>query len=706
MFLKFICGLLFRVRLDGASNFAGADGGALVVANRLSSIDALLLALCLPGLDALVVRQGEARWLPGGIKVFRLGQGQDDAGVEAVASEIRNGKKCLMFPEDRVGSATCPSKVCHMAAAIADKADAMVLPVRVDGTQHSLWSGLGGTVRRLFPRVSISILPPCRVSAGPQARGGERLRAVADRLYDVMGDMMFASSDYRKPLFQSLLDQARLHGRGHVIAEDIKRQPMSYGQLLLRCFLLGEKMSRDTRPQENVGLMLPNSLAIVVAFFALQAYRRVPTMLNFTSGVKNIRSACSTALVKTVYTSRQFVQKASLQPVVEQLRQQANVIYLEDLAQSISLKDKLKWVLLSRFPQACYDGIGGGGDCEDTAAILFTSGSEASPKGVALSHVNLQANRYQVMSRVDFMPTDLMFNSLPVFHSFALTGGMLLPVLSGVRTFLYPSPLDYRTVPELIHQTGATITFATDTFLNGYARHAHPYDFHTIRYVFAGAEKLKGRTLRLWMEKYGVRVFEGYGVTETSPVLAANTAMHNKAGTVGRFMPGVEHRLRQEEGIEEGGRLMVKGPNVMQGYIKADRPGEIIRCEEHDTGDVVTVDDEGYVAIVGRASRFAKVAGEMVSLAVVEDGASSLWPECQHAALALSHEDATEEIALVTTHRQDEKEIRKELADYNQRQGLSRLHTPKRVIAADDIPLTATGKTDYQTLQRKVRERG
>ena len=558
-----------------------------------------------------------------------------------------------------------------------------------------------------MPQVSISVLPPRQLRLEQKLSGSARWHQAATELYDIMSEAMFASSDYRKPLFQSLIDQARLHGRGHIIAEDIKRQPVNYGQLLLRSLLLGEKIAGTTRQGENVGILLPNSLAVMVVFFAMQAYRRVPAMLNFTSGVKNIIAACDTALVKTIYSSRQFVQKASLDTVIQQLQQQdINVIYLEDLAGAISTGAKIKWLVLSHFPQACYNRISGNQDCEDTAVILFTSGSEAAPKGVALSHVNMQANRYQVMARVDFVPTDIIFNPLPVFHSFAITAGMLLPVLSGIRTFLYPSPLDYHVIPELIYQSGATITFATDTFLAGYARNAHPADMRSVRYIFAGAEKLKPSTLRTWMEKYGIRIFEGYGVTETAPVLAVNTPTYNKAGTVGRLLPGLEYRLQEEPGITEGGRLMVKGPNIMQGYIRSDNPGEIVRCEEHDTGDIVTVDSEGYVAISGRASRFAKLAGEMVSLAAVEASVSSLWPQYQHAVLALRHEDSREQIVLVTTNQQDEQEIKRSISAHNEQMGLSRLHIPKIIINVADIPLTGTGKTDYRALEKELLSRG
>src|SRR6185503_16994841 len=228
----------------------------------------------------------------------------------------------------------------------------------------------------------------------------------------------------------------------------------------------------------------------------------------------------------------------------------------------------------------------------DWAAVLFTSGSEGTPKGVVLSHRNMLANAAQAAARIDFGRQDKVFNVLPVFHSFGLTVGLVLPLVSGVRIYLYPSPLHYRIVPELVYGTNATILFGTDTFLNGYARTAHPYDFNRVRLIMAGAEAVKDRTRQIYSEKFGVRILEGYGVTETAPVLAINTPHANRVGTVGRLSPLMDARLEPVPGIDEGGRLLVRGPNVMLGYYRAEAPGVLEAPPDgwHDTGDIVTID--------------------------------------------------------------------------------------------------------------------
>jgi len=356
---------------------------------------------------------------------------------------------------------------------------------------------------------------------------------------------------------------------------------------------------------------------------------RVPAMINFTAGAASVLAACTAAEVRTIVTSRGFVEKARLGQLVASLGERVRIVYLEDVRGTVSTADKIHALFAyrrARVPR----------DADDPAAILFTSGSEGTPKGVVLSHRNMLCNAAQAAARIDFGRTDKVFNTLPVFHSFGLTVGLVLPLLSGVPVFLYPSPLHYRVVPELVYGANATILFGTDTFLSGYGRAAHPYDFRSVRYVLAGAEPVKEATRRLWTEKFGLRILEGYGVTETAPALALNTPMFNRFGTVGRLLPGIEARLDLVEGIEEGGRRYVHGPNVMLGYLKTDRPGVLQPPEEgwHDTGDIVAIDRDGFVAIKGRAKRFAKIGGEMISLAAVEALASELWPDAQSAIVA------------------------------------------------------------------------
>jgi acyl-[acyl-carrier-protein]-phospholipid O-acyltransferase/long-chain-fatty-acid--[acyl-carrier-protein] ligase len=420
-------------------------------------------------------------------------------------------------------------------------------------------------------------------------------------------------------------------------------------------------------------------------------------MLNFTAGAANLAVACQTACTKVILSSKAFVEKSNLSAVVDVLAKTQKIVWLEDLRASATLGDKLHAIVESGRPLSKRLP-------DEPAAVLFTSGSEGTPKGVVLSHRNILSNIAQIEARYDITPRDVVFNVLPVFHSFGLTGGMLLPLIAGMKCFLYPSPLHYRQIPEMIYGSNATVMFGTDTFLAGYARTANPYDFRSLRYVVAGAEPVKAETRRVYMEKFGLRIMEGYGVTETAPVLAVNDPMMNRAGTVGRLMPDVEHRLETVPGIEEGGRLFVRGPNVMAGYYLADNPGVLKPPHEgwHDTGDIVTVDQLGFVTIKGRAKRFAKIAGEMVSLAQVEQMLSDYAPDHLHAVVAAPDPKKGERLILVTTGRDA---TRAAVQQHLKAKGATELMAPSEVMIVDAIPLLGSGKTDYVQLAKLVAER-
>jgi acyl-[acyl-carrier-protein]-phospholipid O-acyltransferase/long-chain-fatty-acid--[acyl-carrier-protein] ligase len=445
-----------------------------------------------------------------------------------------------------------------------------------------------------------------------------------------------------------------------------------------------------------VGVMLPTANGAAVTLLGLMSAGRVPAMINFTAGAANILAACAAAEVSTIVTARAFVGKGKLEDLVARLAQHVKIVYLEDVRKSAGFADKLRGLLAAKTPLVPRNP-------DDPAVILFTSGSEGLPKGVVLSHRNMLANAAQAAARIDFGRSDKVFNVLPVFHSFGLTTGLVLPLVSGVRIYLYPSPLHYRTVPELVYGVNATILFGTDTFLAGYARAAHPYDFRSLRYVLAGAEPVKETTRKIFMEKFGLRVLEGYGVTETAPVLALNTPMFNRFGTVGRLLPGVEARLEQVPGVVEGGRLHVRGPNVMLGYLKTGNPGVIEAPPEgwHDSGDIVTIDAEGFVTIKGRAKRFAKIGGEMISLAAVEAIAAELWPDALSAVATVPDARKGEKLVLIT---QKPGAKRSDFQAFAKSRGAAELMIPAEIHVVDKVPVLGSGKLDYLGVTKLVRD--
>jgi acyl-[acyl-carrier-protein]-phospholipid O-acyltransferase/long-chain-fatty-acid--[acyl-carrier-protein] ligase len=278
-----------------------------------------------------------------------------------------------------------------------------------------------------------------------------------------------------------------------------------------------------------------------------------------------------------------------------------------------------------------------------------------------------------------------------------------MPLYLGIQTVLHPTPRQPREITRRIREHRATILLATDTFMSQYIRAAADGDLSSLRLAVCGAERLRDETRQLIKRKYNVELLEGYGVTEAAPVISANQPGANRAGTVGHLVPHLECRIEPIEGIREGGRLFVKGPNVMLGYLRPEQPGEIVRPADgwHDTGDVVSMDEDGYLAIRGRLKRFAKIAGETVSLTVVENCASALWPEHAHAAIAIAEGRKGEAIVLVTTNPEAE---RSDLLVWVRNHGVPELAVPKRVIYVTDIPVLGTGKTDYVSVAKMAAE--
>jgi acyl-[acyl-carrier-protein]-phospholipid O-acyltransferase/long-chain-fatty-acid--[acyl-carrier-protein] ligase len=497
-------------------------------------------------------------------------------------------------------------------------------------------------------------------------------------------------------LFDALVAASRRHGVHKPILEDQERRPLTFLDLIRAAFALGRKIASFTEPGERVGVMLPSSAPAVVTFFALHAFGRTPTMLNFTAGNRNLRSACALAGVKQVLTSHRFVEQAKLHDQVDALETLTKVVYLEDVRAKVNAADKLFAAAAAAFPTRFRARTRPG----DAGVILFTSGSFGAPRGVVLTQANLVANAQQVAAHIELDPLWVFFNPLPVFHCFGLTGGVLLPLLNGLKAFQYPSPLHTRQIPPLIKDSQAAVLLATDTFVNQYARAAEPGQLSGLQFIVCGAEKVREETHNLIAERFGaIPVLEGYGATEASPVIAVNKPTDNRRGTVGGLLPAVEARLDPVEGIAQGGRLFVRGPNVMAGYLLPDGGLEAPVEGWHDTGDVVAITEDRWVKILGRAKRFAKVAGEMVSLTAAEDLAASVWPDCRHAVVAVADPKKGERLVLVTDKRDAESGP---LLGHAQAVGIPELAVPKRIIRVPEIPVLGSGKTDYVALARIV----
>ena len=697
--LSILLTLIYRVEIKGLENYKKAGSRVLIIANHTSFLDPLLLWVFLPAdITFAINTQISQRWwlkpFLGLSKVFPMDP-THPLSLKDLVHHLQNDTPTVIFPEGRITVTGSLMKIYDGTGMVADKSEAAVLPVRIDGGQYTHFSRLQGVVRlRFFPKITIELLPPTRISAPKSLKGKARRHYSGRQLADVMADMMFVTSRYRQSIFAALLDARKIHGGKHTIANDLERKPLSYDRLIASTIGLSRLLSNITEAGDNVGILLPNSTKTLIVTLALQFIHRIPAMLNYSTGSAGMISACEIARIKTVLSSRNFIDKANLSGEAEALNKHVNIIYLEDLAGQIGLADKLKIYLLGKTADLWYRRQTT--DPESPAVILFTSGSEGTPKGVVLSYANVLANLKQLEARISFNAQDVVLNFLPMFHSFGFTVGTMLPILNGMTTFFYPTPLHYAVIPEIAYEMKATIMFGTNTFLAAYAKKAHPYDFNTLRYVVAGAEKLQESTRQLWVEKFGIRILEGYGATETTPITSVNTPIYYKAGTVGRFMPHMKYRLEAVEGIQDAGKLHVSGPNIMLGYLLAANPGKLIPPESifgkgwYDTGDIVQVDDEGFISIRGRSKRFAKVSGEMVSLTAVEQLATHAWPSALHAAVSLPDAKKGEQVVLMTTHKQANVQS---LAAASP--GVAPILLPKKVIVVETIPLMATGKINY-----------
>ncbi len=701
-FLSIVFRALFRLEVKGLENVDKAGHNAIIALNHVSFLDPPLAVSILPKrpVFAIDVAMSKHWWIQPFLKFVRT-MALDPLrpfSVRDLINAVRDGNMLVIFPEGRITVTGSLMKVYDGAAMIADKSDAMVVPVRIEGPEATFFSRLKSAQvrRRLFPKITVTILEPVKFQVDPELKGRKRRQAAGAALYTIMSDLIYRTTPTDRTVVEALIEAAKLHGPNWLAVEDPVSGQLTYKRLLMASAILGRKLMPLALEGRALGVMLPTSNAGVVTMLAVASAGRVPAMINFSAGAANILAACRAAEVDTILTSRTFVEKGRFEHLMAQLEKQLRIIYLEDIRATIGPLDKLRGLFGWKKPLAPRKP-------DDWAVILFTSGTEGLPKGVVLSHRNLLTNVAQCAARIDFGREDKLFNALPIFHSFGFTGGVVLPLISGVPIYLYPSPLHYRTVPELVYGVCATVLFGTDTFLNGYARMANPYDLRSLRYVLAGAEPVKESTRQIYLEKFGLRILEGYGVSECSPVMALNTPMFNKFGAVGRLLPGLEAKLEKVEGVEEGGRLYVKGPNVMLGYLRADRPGVLEPPPEgwHDTGDIVAIDDQGFVAIKGRAKRFAKVGGEMVSLAAVEMLAAELWPHYITAVSAVPDARKGERLILVTDKH---GATRADFIAYARSKHASELMFPSEIIVLDKLPMLGSGKVDQLAIDKFVRE--
>lgn len=703
--LKSIVFTIFRIKVYGSLPVLKSDRGALIISNHESFLDGFVLGLFLKPINPVfivhttVVKNKLFKFILSFSEYYTIDP-TSPLAMKQVIKLINSGRNVVIFPEGRITTTGSLMKVYDGPAFVAYKTGAQVIPVRLEGPQYSLFSRMSKShPRKLLPKIKITVLQPVFFEEPIVSKSSEKRQLAGVKLKHVMENMLFEST-HLLSIYETFRETMSTFGGSTIIAEDMRQTEFSYNKINKEIIGLSHLFSKHTEVDDTVGLILPNLITTFSIFTALNASLRVPAFINYTSGYEGIKSAIETGVIKTVVTSRKFLQMSKVDTFFNQIVEEKNlnVLYLEDLKGLFGTKDKL-WLF---FIALRFNLLPKRVNIGRPAAIIFTSGSEGKPKGVVLSHKAILSNVAQIKSVVSFNSEDKVFNALPMFHSFGLTAGTILPILTGTKIFLYPSPLHYKIIPEIVYDRGCTILFGTNTFLSKYALYAHPHDFYSLRYVVAGAEKLSETTINTWFDKFGIRILEGYGATETAPVLAVNTPTEYKKGSVGRFLPSVRHYLKPVEGIEEGGQLLVNAPNLMSGYLKNDLPGVLqhntseLGADWYDTGDIVNVDDQGFVFIKGRMKRFAKIAGEMVSLEYPEKMALDCSPSHTHASIAIPDASKGEAVILFTT---DKDITKQDLLKSARKLGFTELSVPQKIVILEAIPILGTGKIDYVTIK-------
>jgi acyl-[acyl-carrier-protein]-phospholipid O-acyltransferase/long-chain-fatty-acid--[acyl-carrier-protein] ligase len=683
-------------------------GPVLLIPNHVSWLDWLYLVACLdPDWKFVVSRtSAETSWLHRKIMLNRRTFPIDPTSpyaVKRMAEYLQGNGRLVLFAEGRLSRTGALMKLFDGTGFLLHKTNARVITCYLRGAQRLVTSP-NREDKFWFPRISAhfsDVLTPPHLAHLPTAQARQKLTNwLRDQMVRQQFETEMAAGAATVP--EAILAAARLRPR-HQVLEDIA-QRITYRRLILGAIVLGEAFEGlPPTPSRRVGVLLPNVNATPVVLLALWATGHIPAVLNYSTGPAIMVACAELAGLKQVLTSRLFVEKARLQ--LEPLTAAGiELIYIEDVRKGISRAAKIRAALQARLHPSAM--LRRGTQPAETAVILFTSGSEGTPKAVELTHTNMLANVRQMLSMCDIQDWDKFFTALPLFHSFGLVIGTIMPLVRGCKMMLYPSPLHYRVVPSAFYERDCTIMLGTNTFLNGYARKADPQDFRSLRYMFAGAEKLQDATATVWSQRFGVRVLEGYGATECGPCVSVNTPLMARYGTAGKLLPGIEARVEPVEGVAEGGRLFVRGPNIMRGYLNPDANAKFQQLGGwYDTGDIARLDEDGFVSIQGRLKRFAKISGEMVSLTAVEEALAGAFPHhglrCQVAVVSRPDENKGEALVAVTN---DSKVTLEEIRGALRSRGLPNIAAPRELKVVREIPKLGTGKVNHRELARLVSE--
>jgi acyl-[acyl-carrier-protein]-phospholipid O-acyltransferase / long-chain-fatty-acid--[acyl-carrier-protein] ligase len=497
-------------------------------------------------------------------------------------------------------------------------------------------------------------------------------------------------------LHQHFVKIAKRYGNKLAFIDRTSDRRVTYTKALIASLILSDKFRKYE--EGFLGIMIPTSAGCALSILGTLMSGRTPVLINYSTGAaSNAMYAQKKCNFKTIITSKALLEKINC-PVID------GMVFIEDIMEAISAGEKLKAALKAKLPMPLIFRMVHGGQDDDNVVILFTSGSEKDPKAVQLTHRNITSNIESFSKAVNIYEEDVMLANLPYFHVFGLTVNLWTPLYFGMTIVTYANPLEYKTICTIVREEKPTIIVGTPSFLWGYLRKSEQDDFKSVRLIVSGADKCPDVLRTEFRDKHGITLYEGYGATETSPVISTNTPEHNKPGSVGKVLPDVMVRIENYEtgkecGVGETGRILVKGTLVMPGYLdEFEETSMRIRHGWYDTGDMGYLDADGFLWHCGRLKRFVKIGGEMISLVKVEDVLQKCLPE-NITCSVVEVPDALKGVRIVAavTQKIDEKKILKQMSEE-----LPNIALPKQFVVIDELPKMGSGKVDFRTVTEMV----
>jgi acyl-[acyl-carrier-protein]-phospholipid O-acyltransferase / long-chain-fatty-acid--[acyl-carrier-protein] ligase len=713
--------VIYRVSAIGVERLPRA--GFLLLPNHITWVDAIVLLLACPRPIRFIIDKEyyENRFLHPILRTvgcIPITPRRAKDAMRHAAEKIREGEIVCLFPEGQLTRSGTLLRLRRGYEIIARQADGPVVPVWLDQLWGSIFSFQGQRFFRKWPQ---HFPYPATVEFGqPLAPNDAEIETVREELLK-LGESCYS----RRPALRGHLGGAAVRGLARhpfrtAVIDGMDQSSLSCGKLLGAAAALSRSLRKSFPNDDRIGIVLPASKGGVVANLAVVLAGKVPVGLNFTSGRHALERAQQIAGLKVVISASAFTSRLTDFPWPER------VLQLDELLPGLKTKILLWWIAAVILPAQWLTrllDIPRQGDRAE-AVLLFTSGSSGDPKGVVLSHRNLIGNVSQFRAMLDAKREDMILASLPFFHSFGCTVTLWFPLIDGVRIVTYPNPLEAGRCAELIARHRVTIVLAAPTFLRGYLRKAEREQMQSIRLTITGAEKLPRSLADAFAERFGKTVYEGYGLTETSPVVSVNlpdpepdhpgdpVQPSQRAGSVGKLAPGIAAEIRDPEtgeklALHEVGMLWLRGPNIFEGYLHdAERTAEVLQDGWLKTGDLGRIDEDGFLFIEGRLSRFSKMGGEMVPHETVEQkilAALELGNEGERAIAIASVSDPArgEALVLLSTIEIDLRKLRARLNEA----GVPNLWIPKIVRRVEQIPVLATGKLDLRRCAEFAAER-